>query len=272
MIQLTQRQPSAKPDFTAITEAYIYLLGRILVILQEQVDLAETDGNYNVIKYDRPTSRFAQLRAWIAVDDRTPAFLEVPRIQGRYYSVQLFDEWGHVIANINERTFPAQPFGRFALVAPGCKARFDDAVARIPLHSNKARLEVDLQVKGDPETAQALQKQFALTTRKQPDIVRSSLAARLESRDLLGVEVFDDVEATLSSAVDVSQDAAEMQNKVRAIAAWVAGDPTARAAVDAHVRGQTDRLPGHGAHPVASRNESGEAIYFAATRDAAINH
>ena len=34
----------------------------------------------------------------LAVDDSTPAVLEVPEIINRYYTVQVMDEWGDVIA------------------------------------------------------------------------------------------------------------------------------------------------------------------------------
>jgi hypothetical protein len=47
----------------------------------------------------------------------------VPPITGRYYTAQLLDEWGEVIVDINDRTFPSKPCGSFALVTPRSKAR-----------------------------------------------------------------------------------------------------------------------------------------------------
>jgi len=58
-----------------------------------------------------PNFDVAYLEAWFAVDDKTPVILEVPEVKGRYYTAQILDEWGEVIANINERTFPSKPFG-----------------------------------------------------------------------------------------------------------------------------------------------------------------
>jgi len=55
--------------------------------------------------------------------------------------------------------------------------------------------------------------------------------------DLIGVDIFDDVDAKLSSALDVAPNAAEMQQKVRAIAAYVASSKEAHAAIDAQLRG-----------------------------------
>jgi hypothetical protein len=116
-------------DEETITEAYVYLLGRALVIRQEHTDLEETGVAYNTIKYNplgsadfvNPNFDVAYLESWFAVDDKTPVVLEVPEIGGRYYTAQIMDEWGEVIANINERSFPSKPFGKFFLVKPGSK-------------------------------------------------------------------------------------------------------------------------------------------------------
>ena len=131
---MTRRRAEASPDAQAITEAFIYLLGRVLVIRQERTDLKKAWGAFNAVKYNPPGSAdfvnpdfdVAYLEAWIAVDDQTPALLEVPKITGRYYTAQILDEWGEVIVNINERTFPSKPYGRFAIVAPGSNAPLPD--------------------------------------------------------------------------------------------------------------------------------------------------
>ena len=43
-----------------------------------------------------PNLDVAYLEAWFAVDDKTPVILEVPKIEGRYYTAQILDEWGEV--------------------------------------------------------------------------------------------------------------------------------------------------------------------------------
>jgi len=116
-----------RPAEKTIADAYTYLLGRMLVIRQEHMDRKGDGFAYNAIKYNplgsadfvNPNLDVAYLEAWIAVDADTPALLEVPEITGRYYTAQLLDEWGEVIVNINERTFPSKPFRKFALVGPG---------------------------------------------------------------------------------------------------------------------------------------------------------
>ena len=89
-------------DEETITDTYVYLLGRALVTRQEHTDLEETGVAYNTIKYNplgsadfvNPNFDVAYLEAWFAVDDKTPVVLEVPEIEGRYYTAQIMDEWG----------------------------------------------------------------------------------------------------------------------------------------------------------------------------------
>ena len=103
-----------------IVDAYIYILARYLVIRQEHIDLAEEGSTYNEIKFNElgkaefvnPNLDVAYLEAWIAVDENTPVILEIPRVEGRYYTAQLMDEWADIIANINERNYPEHPYGR----------------------------------------------------------------------------------------------------------------------------------------------------------------
>src|SRR4051812_16159769 len=83
-----------------LTDAWVYVFGRFLVIRQEHADLAEAGVDYNVIKHNPPVVSGARAgaaptfvnpnldvvysEAWIAVDESTPALLEVPGRGGRY--------------------------------------------------------------------------------------------------------------------------------------------------------------------------------------------
>ena len=110
-------------------DTYIHVLGRYLVIRQERIDLAEKDVDYNVIKFNElgkaefvnPNLDVAYLEAWFAVDETTPVLLEVPKVEGRYYTAQIVDEWADILYNINERNFPNRPYGRFSLCVTGSK-------------------------------------------------------------------------------------------------------------------------------------------------------
>jgi hypothetical protein len=233
-----------KPNDAAIADAYIYLLGRALVIRQEHMDRKAPGFAYNAIHYNplgsadfvNPNFDVAYLEAWFAVDERAPVILEVPEVKDRYYTAQILDEWGEVIVNINERTFPSKPSGKFALVRPGWNGALPADVSRIELHSSKAKMLARVELKGDPDGAVKLQRQFKATPLGTPVVALPPAMPMFGNKDLIGVEIFDDVEQTLASALDVAPNAAEMQQQVRSVAAYVASGDEARTAVDAQLR------------------------------------
>jgi hypothetical protein len=234
-----QTTATASTDAQAAAEAYLYLLGRMFVIRQEHTDLKEAGITYNVIKYNplgsadfvNPNFDVAYLEAWFAVDERTAVLLEVPEVKDRYYTAQILDEWGEVIANINERTFPSKPFGKFAFVSPGSTAKIPSDAGRIELHSRKAKMLARVELKGDPDGAIKLQRQFKVTALGEPVVLPPPEIPLFTNKDLIGVEIFDDVDTKLASALDVAPNAAEMQQKVRATARYVSSSKEARAAV-----------------------------------------
>jgi hypothetical protein len=298
--------PPAKPEEKTLSDAYVYLLGRVLAIRQEHMDRRGDGFAYNAIKYNplgsadfvNPNFDVAYFEAWFAVDNRTPVLLEIPEIKGRYYTAQILDEWGEVIVNINERTFPSKPYGKFALVKPGFQGTIPIDAARIELHSSKAKMLGRVEIKGDPDGAVRLQQQFKATALGTPLIAPPPAITMFDNTDLIGAEIFDDVDARLSSALDVAPNAAEMQQKVRAVAAYAASSKEARAEIDAQLRGvisqfKIDALTksapyrnhwlcantggNYGANyrlRTAANyvgiwaNSPGEAVYFAGTRDA----
>jgi hypothetical protein len=233
-----------KPNDAAIADAYIYLLGRALVIRQEHMDRKAPGFAYNSIHYNplgsadfvNPNFDVAYLEAWFAVDDRTPVILEVPEVKDRYYTAQILDEWGEVVVNINERTFPSKPSGKFALVKPGWNGALPSDVSRIELHSSKAKMLARVELKGDPDGAVKLQRQFKAAPLGTPVVALPPAMPMFGNKDLIGAEIFDDAEQTLASALDVAPNAAAMQQQVRAVAAYVASGSEARAAVDAQLR------------------------------------
>ncbi|HYS67585.1 MAG TPA: DUF1214 domain-containing protein [Paraburkholderia sp.] len=243
---LAQAQTAAvaKPDEHTVTDAYIYLLGRLLVIRQEQMDRKAPGFAWNAIRYNplgsadfvNPNFDVAYLEAWISADDHAGALLEVPEVTGRYYTAQILDEWGEVIANINERTFPSKPYGKFALVKPGSTVTIPPDAARIELHSSKAKLLARVEIKGDRDGALALQKQFKLTPLGDVRTSPAPTVADFDNAKLLGANAFDNVDAVLASALDVSPVAAPMQQQVRSVAAYVASSPGARAEIDQLLR------------------------------------
>jgi hypothetical protein len=241
---LGKASADSPPSDQTIEEAYIYLLGRVLVIRQEHTDLTGTGIAYNAINYNplgsadfvNPNFDVAYLEAWFAVDERTPVILEVPEVKDRYYTAELLDEWGEVIANINERAFPSKPFGKFALIKPGWSGSLPADASPIELHSGKAKMLGRVELKGDPDGAVKLQRAFKVTALGTPVIAPPPFVPTFTNKELIGVAIFDDVEARLMSALDVSPVAASMQQKVRAVAVYVQSSPDARNAVDKLLR------------------------------------
>ena len=239
LAQAASPQPAALDEKT-VTDAYAYLLGRILVIRQEHMDRKGDNFAYNQIKYNplgsadfvNPNFDVAYLEAWVAVDDNTAVLLEVPEVKGRYYTAQILDEWGEVVANINERTFPSKPFGKFALVKPGSTAAIPADAGRIELHSGKAKLLGRVELEGDPDGAVKLQRAFKVTALGKPAIAAPPAITMFDNNTLIGVEIFDNLDTRLASAMDVAPNSAEMQQKVRAVAAYAASAKEARAQVD----------------------------------------
>jgi len=237
-------QSVATLDDNTISDAYLYLLGRTLVIRQERIDSKSDGFAYNSIKYNplgsadfvNPNFDVAYFEAWFAVDDKTPVLLEIPEIKGRYYTAQILDEWGEVIANINERIFPTKPFGKFLLVKPGSNVNIPADAGRIELHSSKAKMLGRVEIKDDPEGAVKLQHTFKVTALGSPVIAPPPEIPQFDNTNLIGVEIFDNVDYKLASALDVAPNAAEMQQKVRAIAAYAASSKEARATLDDKVR------------------------------------
>ncbi|HEX4183183.1 MAG TPA: DUF1214 domain-containing protein [Caulobacteraceae bacterium] len=244
MSSQTPKSTNGVIDRQLLADAYAYLLARKLVIRQEHNDAAEQGFSYNAIKYNplgsanfvNPNFDVAYLEAWVAADDNAPALLEIPNIRGRYYTAQVLDEWGEVIVNINDRTFPTKPSGRFALMRPGSNPQVPDDAARVILHSSKAKLLARVELKGAPAEAVALQKQFKLSSLGSPVVAPPPTVMDFDNQSLMGVEIFDDVDATLSSALDVSPIAATLQQKVRAVAAQVLESPVTRALADDQLR------------------------------------
>ncbi|MFD4355915.1 DUF1214 domain-containing protein [Nocardia sp. NPDC058518] len=245
-----------KPSEDDIRQAYIYLLARFLVIRQEHTDRAGDGFDYNQIEYNplgsadfvNPNFDVAYLEAWFAADDDTAVLLEVPEVTGRYYTAQVLDEWGEVVFNINERTTPSKPFGTFALVKPGTYPPIPDGATRIELHSAKAKMLARVELGDDPDGAVALQHKFSATPLGDITVAAPPAIPTFDNTNLLGADIFDNLDAVLGSALDVSPAAYRMQVLAQSIAAYrmqvlaqsiaayLATDPTARDGIDTFLR------------------------------------
>ncbi len=105
-----------------VSDVYIYLLGRLLVTRQQQLDFQQgfkwnelVHRKPGEVDWPNPNLDVAYSEAWVAADESSCTIVTVPKVEGRYYTVDFLNGWGETIANINERLFPKRPFGEFAV-------------------------------------------------------------------------------------------------------------------------------------------------------------
>jgi hypothetical protein len=231
-----------------IIDAYIYVLARYLVIRQEHIDLAEEGVDYNTIKYNElgkaefvnPNLDVAYLEAWFAVDEQTPVILEIPRIEGRYYTAQICDEWAEIITNINERNYPEHPYGRYALCLKGSQPEIPAGALRVDLPSKKAKMLARVERQGDDEGALKLQRAFKIIKTGEPVIEPAVTIPMFSNQELITVDAFNKpmVEQVLASAPDAVSNEADYQKNVLTIAEYVGMNDANRAAIDAIIKGK----------------------------------
>ena len=234
-----------------VTEVWVYLLGRYLVLRQEKTDLAEEGVDYNVLKHNpavvagssaasaptfvNPNLDVVYSEAWIAVDENTPAILEIPEVPaGRYYTAQIVDEWAEITHNINDRNFPERPYGRYAICLAGSSPAIPDDCLRVDIPSPKAKLLTRVQIQGDVDSAVRLQHGFTLASTGTPGIDAPIDLPHFDNAHLPGVWMFDErYLATALAPADACGKAAEVQQLIREISVSVAADPAAADRVDA---------------------------------------
>ena len=82
-----------------------------------------------------------------------------------------------------------------------------------------------VEIKGDPDGAIALQKQFKLSSLGRPKVTPPPTVPPFDNEKLIGVEIFDKVEDVLGSAPDVAPVATQLQAKVSGLVHLIAGTP-----------------------------------------------
>lgn len=235
---------------TEISDAYIYLLGRLLVTRQQQLDFREgfqwnqfMHRKPGAVDWPNPNLDVAYSEAWLAVDDASCTVVGVPPVKNRYYTVQILNGWGETLANINERLFPARPAGDFAVCLRGAKAPVPPGAIRIDLPVKSARVLARVALGNDPDAAIALQRQFTLTQTGKPAVPAIPATLMFEPEKLPGVEAFDAAALALDSGPDLNAGLEPMQALTRRVAA-AAADPSSRARIDQVIR--TQALPAFG--------------------------
>ncbi|KRA82856.1 DUF1214 domain-containing protein [Altererythrobacter sp. Root672] len=231
-----------------ISDAYIYLLGRLLITRQQQVDFDSEGFVWNElihrkpgqVDWPNPNLDVAYSEAWVAIDEASYLLVTVPKIEGRYYVVEFLDGWGETVANINERVYPDHPNGQFAVCLAGANVNVPAGVQRVDVPVKTMRVLLRVELGPNWDEAIALQHQFKFEIQGSPKLPEIPRTVMFDMAGLPGVEVFDSAELALQEK-DSGTNMEPLQANVRAIAEAIK-DPAERARIDQVVRqkGQGD--------------------------------
>ena len=219
-----------------ISDSYIYLLGRLLVTRQQQLDFKEgfkwnelLHRKPGAVDWPNPNLDVAYSEAWAAVDENCFLLVTVPKITGRYYTVEFLNGWGETLANINERVFPDKAYGEFAVCFKGSNVSIPEGARRVDLPVKYSRVLLRVELGANWDEAIALRKQFKFkavgTPKKLPDIPKTVM---FDMEKLPGVEAFESATIALDSEADINPGMEKLAANTRAIANAIK-DPTERA-------------------------------------------
>lgn len=224
-----------------ISDAYIYLLGRLLITRQQQVDFDQEGFEWNKlihrkpgqVDWPNPNLDVAYSEAWVAIDERSFLLVTVPEIKGRYYTVEFINGWGETVANLNERVFPDHPDGQFAVCLKGSDVEIPATAQRVDVPAKVTRVLLRVELGADWDEAIALQHQFKFEIQGTPHLPAIPRTVMFDIASLPGVEAFDTAELALQEK-DLSP-LDDLQAKVRAIAEAIK-DPAERKRIDGIIR------------------------------------
>src|SRR5215472_15156179 len=237
-------QPAPRIADRDIVEAYEYMLGRLLVLRQENLDFK--DGmKWNQIVYRdpggvdwaNPNLDVVYSEAWVGIDEKSCTLIELPEIKNRYYTVQALNGWGETTANINDRNYPKHPFGKFALCLKEAKVTLPKGTQRVNLPSRKSRILMRIELGAHPENAIAFQKKVTMKATGTPQIEPAVVKPDFSNDKLPGVEAFDKTDEILASERDLNPGMIAVQEQART-AAKAAADPSQRGRIDEVIRKQ----------------------------------
>lgn len=225
-----------------VSDAYLYLLGRLLVLCQQQLDFQEgfkwnalVHREPGQVQWPNPNLDVAYSEAWVAVDEKSCLLVSVPKITGRYYTVQFLNGWGETIANINERVFPQHPSGEFAVCLKGSNVPVPAGAQRIDVPVKYMRVLSRVELGSNWDEAVALQRQFEFRASGQPTLPTIPKTLMFDTEKLLGAEAFDSAALALDSEAEINPGMEQLQATTRAIAQAIT-EPATRAQVDQVIR------------------------------------
>jgi hypothetical protein len=178
---------------TEISDSYIYLLSRLLVLRQQQLDFQEgfkwnelVHRRPGEVDWPNPNLDVAYSEAWVAVEEKSCLVVSVPKITGRYYTVQFLNGWGETVANINERVFPQHPSGEFAICLEGSQVPVPAGAQRVDVPVKYMHVLLRVALGANWDEAVAPQRQFEFRTIGSAGPPHDPQDTDLRHRDLAG--------------------------------------------------------------------------------------
>ncbi len=228
-------------DDQQISDAYIYLLGRLLITRQQQADFDDEGLSWNAlvhrkpgqVDWPNPNLDVAYSESWVAIDEKSCLLVTVPEITGRYYVVEFIDGWGETVANINERVYPDHPNGLFAVCLQGSDVEIPAGAQRVDVSVKVSRVLLRVELGANWDEAVALQHQFTFEIQGNPKLPEIPRTVMFDMKSLPGVEAFESAEVALQEKD--SSPLEQMQTRVRAIANAIK-DPAERERIDRVIR------------------------------------
>lgn len=179
----------------------------------------------------------AYSEAWLALDDTTCVLLEIPEIKGLYYTWHVLNPWGETLLNINERTFPQQPFGKYALCLKGGSPKIPAGYLRVDIPNKISRVLARVELGSDVKEAIKLQHLFKLTPQGQPEIIEQLKVPVFEGLNIPGVEMFEMASGMMANEPD-NHEMDSIQIKTKEIEKLLETNVLSRAHVDSVIQGQ----------------------------------
>lgn len=216
VVQLTEQD---------ISDAYIYLLGRLLITRQQQVDFDHEGFVWNEllhrkpgqVDWPNPNLDVAYSEAWVAIDEDSALLVTVPEISGRYYVVEFLNGWGETVANINERVYPDHPNGLFAVCLTGSSVDIPANAQRVEVPVKATRVLLRVELGADWDDAIALQHQFKFEMQGSPRLPEIPRTVMFDMAALPGAEAFESAPVALEEK-DLSPGMEKLQENVCKIA------------------------------------------------------
>jgi len=227
-----------------VTDAYIYLMGRLLVLRQERLDFEKEGFQWNKIIYRdpggvawaNPNLDVVYSEAWVAVDPNTCVQLEIPKIKGRYYTWHMLNGWGETTLNINPRTFPKKPDGKYAICLKGSPGNAPADALRVDVPSKTSRVLARVELGKDSKEAIRLQHEFKLAPLGEIKVDSFPKEPLFANTALPGAEAFEDTSVVLASEPDINEGMEPLRAKVKAVEAYAKSGPEARQKVDGIIK------------------------------------